>query len=333
MASVTKVCATTIAVMKLYDEGRILLNKKLGDYLPVVKGSNKEKLLIKDLLLHQAGLTPFIPFYKEIIDTAGTARHDLFAYKKSDSFAVKVADSFFMKKEWTDTMLSRILQSPLGMHGKYVYSDNDFIFLAKVVEAITGTTLDKYVQREFYKPMNLSATGFKPTEYMSVKKIAPSEDEPYFRKQLLRGNVHDPGAAMFGGTSGHAGLFSNAYDMAVIMQMLLNGGTFNGKRYLQKETIDLFTAYHSKNSRRGLGFDKPEKDNYKREEPYPALSASPFTFGHTGFTGTCVWADPKNSLVFIFLSNRLTPNGTNNKLLRMNVRTEIFQALYKAYGL
>lgn len=178
--------------------------------------------------------------------------------------------------------------------------------------------------------MNLSTTGFKPTGYMPEKNIAPSEDEPYFRKQLIRGTVHDPGAAMFGGVAGHAGLFSDAYDMAVIMQMLLNGGTYNGKRYLQKETIDLFTAYQSKNSRRGLGFDKPEKDNHKREEPYPCLSASPFAFGHTGFTGTCVWADPRNNLVYVFLSNRLTPDGTNNKLVRMNVRTEILEGLYKA---
>ncbi len=331
MASVTKVCATTLAIMKLYDQDKISLNKKLGDYLPLVKGTNKEKLLIKDLLLHQAGLVSFIPFYKEIIDTAGTARPDLFASVKSDSFSIKVADSFYMKKEWNDTMMNLILQSPLGAYGKYVYSDNDFIFLAKVVEAISGTTLDKYVQKEFYKPMNLSTAGFKPTEYMGLKNIAPSEDEPVFRKKLLRGNVHDPGAAMFGGVAGHAGLFSDAYDMAVIMQMLLNGGTFNGKRYLQKETIDQFTAYHSKNSRRGLGFDKPEKDNYKREEPYPALSASPAAFGHSGFTGTCVWADPKNNLVYVFLSNRLTPDGTNNKLVKMNVRTDILEAFYKAF--
>jgi CubicO group peptidase (beta-lactamase class C family) len=326
MASVTKVCAATLAIMKLYDQDKINLNKKLGDYLPLVKGTNKEHLVIKDILLHQAGLVAFI-------DSAGIPRADLFAATKSDSFNVKVAENLYMRKEWNDSMLSRILQSPLGLHGKYVYSDNDFIFLAKVVEAITGTTLDKYVQKEFYQPLGLTTAGFHPKEYMQVKNIAPSEDEPVFRKQLLRGDVHDPGAAMFGGVAGHAGLFSNAYDMAVIMQMLLNDGTFNGKRYLQKETIDLFTAYHSKDSRRGLGFDKPEKDNYKREEPYPALSASPLAFGHSGFTGTCVWADPKNNLVYVFLSNRLTPDGTNNKLVKMNVRTDIFEAFYKALGL
>lgn len=332
MASVTKMCATTIAVMKLFEQGKISLNKPVGEYLPSVKGAGKENLLVKDLLLHQAGLVPFIPFYKEVIDDAGRVRQDIFSEKKSDSFSIEVAANLYMRKEWTDTIFNRILKSPLGLPGKYVYSDNDFIFLAKIVEAITGTTLDKFVYKEFYRPMNLSTAGFKPTAFMPVKNIAPSENEPVFRNQLIHGHVHDPGAAMLGGVAGHAGLFSNAYDMAVIMQMLLNGGTFNGKRYLQKETINTFTAYHNTNSRRGLGFDKPEKDNDKSEEPYPCKSASAASFGHSGFTGTFVWADPTNNLVYVFLSNRLTPDGTNNKLLKMNVRTEILEAFYKVFA-
>ena len=148
--------------------------------------------------------------------------------------------------------------------------------------------------------------------------------------QLLWGDVHDPGAAMFGGVAGHAGLFSNAYDIAVIMQMLLNGGEINGRRYLKKTTVDLFTAYHSSISRRGYGFDKPEKDNQTRPEPYPCLSASPLSFGHTGFTGTCTWVDPQKKLVYVFLSNRVTPNGDNPLLLKMNVRTNIQETIYKA---
>jgi CubicO group peptidase (beta-lactamase class C family) len=332
MASVTKICATTLAIMKLYEQGKISLLKKLGDYLPSVKGTDKENLNIENILLHQAGLTPFIPFYKETIDSSGNPNPVLYATTKNDSFSIRVAENLFLRKDWDDTMNSRILQSPLGLTGKYVYSDNDFIFLAKVVEAITGTTLDQYVKKYFYQPLGLTTAGFKPREYLPLKRIAPSEQEPVFRKQLIHGDVHDPGAAMFGGVAGHAGLFSDAYDMAVIMQLLLNGGTFNGKRYLQQETIDLFTAYHSNSSRRGLGFDKPEKDNYKRAEPYPALSASPSTFGHTGFTGTCVWADPKYKLVYVFLSNRLTPDGTNNKLLKMNVRTNILEAVYKVFN-
>ncbi|HZE85014.1 MAG TPA: serine hydrolase, partial [Puia sp.] len=156
--------------------------------------------------------------------------------------------------------------------------------------------------------------------------------EPIFRRQLIRGDVHDPGSAMFGGVAGHAGLFSDAYDLALLEQMLLNGGSLNGRTYLKKETIDLFTAYHSETSRRGLGFDKPEKDNAKRKEPYPCLSASSQTFGHTGFTGTCVWADPKYNLLFIFLSNRVSPEENNPRLSSLSIRGRIQETIYQAMG-
>ena len=334
MASVTKICATTISVMRLYDEGKLDLKKKLGDYLPWVMGTSKENLIIENILLHQAGLVSYIPFYKETLEADGTPSAKYFAAVKNDSFNIRVANNMYMRSDWRDTLYKRILQSPLGHANKYIYSDNDFIFLGKIVEAISGMPLNDFAKEKFYKPMGLTTTGFKPTEQYAVNRIVPTEQEKQFRQQLLRGYVHDPGAAMFGGVAGHAGLFSNAYDLAVIMQMLLNGGTMNGKRYLQKETIDLFTAYHSNISRRGYGFDKPEKDNRFRPDPYPSLSASPRTFGHTGYTGTCVWADPTYNLVFIFLSNRVNPDGgENTKLLRMNVRTNIQEAIYKAMGL
>ncbi len=331
MASVTKICATTISVMKLYDEGKIDLKKTLGDYLPWVKGSNKENLLIENILLHQAGLVSYIPFYKETIDSAGNPSPKYYATTASDSFSIRVAQNLFMRNAWRDTLYQRILQSPLAATGKYIYSDNDFIFLGKIVEAVSGQTLDEYAKTTFYTPLGLTTTGFKPRERFTLNRIIPTEREKNFRQQLLRGDVHDPGAAMFGGVAGHAGLFSNAYDLAVIMQMLLNGGSFNGKKYLNTETVKLFTAYHSEISRRGYGFDKPEKDNATRPEPYPTLSASPLTFGHTGFTGTCTWADPAHQLIFIFLSNRVNPEGGDNrKLLNMNVRPKIHEAIYKA---
>lgn len=332
MASVTKICATTISIMKLYEEGRIDLNKTLGDYLPWVKGSNKENLLIGNILLHQAGLVSYIPFYKETIDSSGAPFSQYYAVKQSDSFGIRVAENLFMRNDWRDTLYQRILQSPLAATGKYIYSDNDFIFLGKIVEAVSGLPLNEYAKNEFYTPLGLTTTGFKPRERFALNRIIPTEQEKNFRRQLLRGDVHDPGASMFGGVAGHAGLFSNAYDLAVIMQMLLNGGNFNGKKYLHKETIELFTAYQSTISRRGYGFDKPEKDNASRPEPYPTLSASPQTFGHTGYTGTCVWADPASKLIFIFLSNRVNPEGgdVNRKLLNMNVRPKIHEAIYKA---
>ncbi|MGL6267956.1 MAG: serine hydrolase domain-containing protein, partial [Chitinophagaceae bacterium] len=320
MASVTKICATTISIMKLYDQGKIDLDKKLGNYLPWVRGSDKESILIKDILLHQAGLKAWIPFSRETIDTlTGIPKDGFYRQLPSADYSVRVADSLFMRTSWRDTLYRRILQSPLEAKGKYVYSDNDFIFLGLIVEAISGMPLNAYVQKEFYRPLGLVSAGFRPLDRFPKSQVAPTEAEKIFRRQLIHGYVHDPGAAMFGGVAGHAGLFSNAYDIAVIMQMLLNKGVMNGRRYISDSTIEKFTAYNSGISRRGLGFDKPEKDNATRREPYPTLSASPLTFGHTGFTGTCAWADPKENLVFIVLANRVHPDGSN-KFLRMNVR-------------
>ena len=294
MASVPKIFATNLAVMKLRDEGKLDIEKRLGDYLGWVKGTNKEHLQLKEILMHQAGLNAFIPFYKETVDSSkgGLAYYTVYSAKPVHSHSIRVAEGMYIRNDWQDTMFNRILQSKLGPEGRYVYSDNDFIFLGKVVEAISGKTLDQYVKDEFYDKLGLASTGFKPRERFPLSRIIPTEQEIGFRSQLLRGDVHDPGSSMFGGVAGHAGLFSTAYDLAVIGQMLLNHGTFNGKQYIQKSTLDLFTAYQSNISRRGYGFDKPEKDNATRKEPYPCLSVSPLAFGHTGYTGTCVWVDP-----------------------------------------
>lgn len=331
LASVTKISATTVSVMKLYEEGKLDINKTIGDYLPWVRGSNKEHIQLKNLLLHQAQLIAFIPFYKETIDKAGRPLPSIYSKFSSKDFSIKVAEDLYLRNDWQDTMYHRILLSKLGEPNKYLYSDNDFIFLGKVVEAITGKKLEDYTRETFYSPLAMTTTSFKPREHFPLNTIAPTENDTAWRQQLLRGDVHDPGAAMFGGVAGHAGLYSDAYDLAQLYQMLLNGGEMNGHRYFKKETIDTFTAYSTDISRRGLGFDKPEKDNDTRIDPYPALSVSPLTFGHTGFTGTCVWVDPAYNLVYIFLSNRVTPDGgDNNKLLKMNVRSNIQEVIYKA---
>jgi beta-N-acetylhexosaminidase len=330
LASVTKTTATTVAVMKLYEQGRLDLDKTLGDYIPMTVGTDKARLLVKDVLLHQAGLNPYISFYRETIDTASGQPSPAFYQARPDSlFSIPVAKNVWLRKDWNDTMLKRIVESKLGPRGKYVYSDNDFILLGKIVEAITAMPLDQYLQKTFYGPMGMASTGFRPWQRFVPEGIVPTEAESYFRKQLLQGYVHDEGAAMFGGVSGHAGLFSNAYDLSMLYQMLLNGGVFNGDRYLKKETINLFAAYHSENSRRGYGFDKPEKDNATRKEPYPSALASPLTYGHTGFTGTCVWVDPKTDLVYIFLSNRVYNTRANNLLGQLNIRGRVMDAIYK----
>jgi beta-N-acetylhexosaminidase len=331
MASVTKIMATTLAVMKLYDEGKLDLQKTIGDYLPWVKGTDKAPLKLWDVLLHQAGLKAWIPFYRETIDTLnnGSVNYNIYGRGRDSIHTVRVAENVYMRSDWVDTMYKRILQSELGPTGKYIYSDNDYIFLGIIIEQITGMTLDEYVRKTFYEKLDLKYTGFKPRDRFPVNYIAPTENEALFRQQLIRGDVHDPGAAMFGGVAGHAGLFSNAYELAVLAQLLVNGGVLNGQNMFKRSTIQYFTEYHSDISRRGLGFDKPEKDNATRREPYPTLSASPLTYGHTGFTGTCFWVDPKYNLVFIFLSNRVNSPDAG-KFLRMSIRPKVHEAVYKA---
>jgi CubicO group peptidase (beta-lactamase class C family) len=320
--------------MKLYDEGKLDLQKPLGHYLPWVKGSDKENLLIENILLHQAGLIPTTQFVKETLDTLRTPLPKYYSIRQTDSFSVRVAENLYIRNDWRDTMYKRMLESKLSPSDKYVYSDNDFIFLGKIVEAISGQPLDQYVRKTFYDPLGLTATGFRPLERFTLNRVVPTEKEKSFRLQHLRGDVHDPGASMFGGVAGHAGLFSTADDLAVIMQMLLNGGTIKGKQFMKPETIKLFSAYNSSISRRGLGFDKPEKDNERLREPYPSRLSSPLTIGHTGYTGTCVWADPKYNIVYVFLSNRVNPEGGDNlKLSRLNIRGKIQDQIYKAMGL
>ncbi|MBN8878585.1 MAG: serine hydrolase [Sphingobacteriales bacterium] len=333
LASVTKISATTVAVMKLYEQGKIGLDKKLGQYLPWVKGTNKANMLIKDILLHQAGLIPFIQFYKETLDPAtGLPNPAIYASSYSPQFPLRVANGMYIRSDWRDTLRNRILTSRVGAKNAYVYSDLDFIFLGNVVEAVTKIPLDKYVQDSFYAKMNMVTTGFRPLTRFAKERIVPTENDNFFRQQLLQGDVHDEGSSMFGEVAGHAGLFSDAYDLAKLYQMLLNGGELNGKRFLKLETIRLFTSYESKFSRRGYGYDKPEKDNDTRKEPYPSSLVSPQTFGHTGYTGTCVWTDPKYNIIFVFLSNRVYPTRENSKLSTLQVRSKIQDEIYRVLG-
>jgi CubicO group peptidase (beta-lactamase class C family) len=332
MASVTKICATTLGVMKLYDEGKLRLDKTLGTYLPWVRKSDKANLNIEKILLHQAGLVADVVFYRKTIDPV--TKKPLPQYFQPDSsakFSVRVAQNLYLRTDYADSMNQSIVDSKLLPGEKYVYSDNDFILMADVVKAISGLRIDEYVDKYFYKPMGLTSIGFNPRNRFDTNLIAPTELDQYFRYQHLRGDVHDEGSAMFGGDAGHAGLFSSAEDMGAILQMFLDGGSINGKQYIKPETLQLFTAYNSNISRRGIAFDKPEKDNYTTTDPhpYPSRFASPLTFGHTGYTGTCVWVDPKYDLVYVFLSNRVNPSRSNN-LYKFNIRGAIQDAVYKA---
>lgn len=326
LASVTKIAATTLGIMKLYEEKKIRLTDSIGKYLPWLKGSGKEHISLENLLLHQGGLVAWIPFYKETIDSTGTVRPGFYMPYPTQPYEVPVAEQLFMRKDWMDTMKMRIYNSPLSKEKKYVYSDNDFLFLGWVIEAVTQKPLDIYVNEAFYAPLGLKSIGFNPYNYMSISATAATEREPYFRNQLVRGYVHDMASAMFGGVAGHAGLFSDALDLWVLFEMLRNGGKMGPVQFFKRETIDLFTSYGTAISRRGLGFDKPEKDNSTRNQPYPSALVSPFTYGHTGFTGTCVWVDPAQKVTFVFLSNRICPDGTNTLLLTKNIRGRLMDA-------
>lgn len=330
IASVTKVAATTLAVMRLYESGKLNLDKTIGDYLSWVKGTDKAGLKIKDLLLHQAGLKSWIPFYKETLGEKNSQKPELYSNKPDNNKWIEVAKNLYLRGDYTDTIWNRVLNSPLENKGKSVYSDLDFYFLAAIAEKITGQHIDKYVDEQFYKPLGLKHTTYNPLKKFKETDIAPTENDIFFRHQQIRGYVHDQGAAMMGGVAGHAGIFSTANDVAVIFQMLLNKGTYKGQRYFKKETVEKFTAYNSLISRKGLGFDKPKED---KDDAGPAGNrSSGYAFGHQGFTGTCAWADPATGIVFIFLSNRVHPSAENGGINRLSVRTIAQDYIYEALG-
>ena len=328
LASLTKTTATTMSIMKLVEEGKVSIDKTIGDYLPWVRGNEKEKITIKDLLLHQAGLYPYIKFYESLLEKDGQFKAGLVSMALDNTHHTMITPSKFLIDSWIDSIHHKILESPLSTPGKYVYSDNDFIFLGAIVEQVAGMSLNAFTTKNLYAPLGMKSTGFLPLQKTSIEKIAASEIDNYYRHELIQGVVHDEGASVMGGIAGHAGLFSNATDLAKIYLMLLNKGQWEGNRYFQSNTIDLFTSYQTENSRRGLGFDKPEKNNAIDKDPYPCLSASPSTFGHTGFTGTCVWADPDKNLLFIFLSNRVYPTRDSKSYNALNIRSKIQEGLY-----
>ncbi len=328
-ASVTKIASTTLAVMKLYDKKLINLDEPLSTYLPYLQETNKSKITVRQVMTHQAGLVAYIPFFEKTLMPDGSADTAIYHKIKSPDYSLQVADSMFMRNEYKQRIMDIIINSPVNPKKGYEYSDLSMILMQQVVEKITGKPLNIYVDEEFYKPMGLYTLTFKPLEKFPKYKVIPTENDMYFRHQLVQGYVHDQGAAMFGGVAGHAGLFGTANDLAVIMQMLLQKGNYGGVQYIKPETVDLFTSAQYPNNRRGLGFDKrqPNSDGGPTCE-----AASMQSFGHTGFTGTYAWADPKNNLIFIFLSNRVYPSAATNKLAKMGIRTKVHQLLYKAFN-
>lgn len=330
LASVTKIAAATVSVMKLQDEGKISIYQPLSNYLSNLQNTDKKDLLIQDIMAHRAGLKAWIKFYEQTTTTGKKPRPSRAFYKDKSSapFTVPVTEKLFLRDDIPDTLWSQIRTSPLRSNTNYKYSDLGFYLMADLVKETTGQTLDRYVQNNFYRPLGLQTATYNPAKKFSLTRIPPTEEDSYFRAQRVHGYVHDMGAAMLGGVSGHAGLFANANDLAIIMQMLLNKGYYGGQRFLSSNTVQTFTTRHPKETRRGIGFDMLQLDT--SVDPNLSRKASPTTFGHLGFTGTCVWADPEHNLVYIFLSNRTYPSMNNRKFGRMDIRPRIQDVIYDA---
>ncbi len=323
LASLSKILSTNLEVMKMYDEGSLVLDKKIGSYLGYFKKNPKKYVPVANFLTHTAGLVPFIPYWKESL----TYNDGQASYSKDSSsfYSIKVADHLFLRYDYPEMMHKKMLNSEPKEVGKYVYSDLSFYYLKDLVEDHYKNNLNNLTRNDFYNGLGLSTMTYNPWQKVSRNRIAPTENDTLFRKQIIDGYVHDPGAAMLGGVAGHAGLFSNANDVAILMQMLLNKGSYGGVKYFNESTVTKFTAKYNANSRRGLGFDKPDV-NPKNS---PTCASAPLsTFGHTGFTGTATWADPENGIVYVFLSNRVHPSAENKKLVELNIRTDIQQVIY-----
>jgi CubicO group peptidase (beta-lactamase class C family) len=324
LASLTKVSATTMSVMHLYDQKRISMDSTLGAYLPQARNTNKSNILVRDVMLHQAGFAG-IGFQNQI-------KPENRSTDSSYNFPVKVSDGFFLRRNYFhDYMWPAILKENLVNTGKYVYSDINMYVMREVVEMQSSEPIEQYVQKEFYKPLGMQSAGYNPLWRFPKSQIVPTELDTRFRKTLVHGDVHDEGAAMQGGVSGHAGLFASATDLGILYQMLLNGGTYGGVQYFKPETVKLFISKQSKISRRGLGFDRGDPDSLVRYSIIQSKYSSAETFGHTGFTGTCVWVDPKYQLVYVFLSNRVHPTRAP-ELDQLKIRQRILDAVYRAIG-
>ncbi|GAA4447080.1 glycoside hydrolase family 3 N-terminal domain-containing protein [Nibrella saemangeumensis] len=328
MASVTKISTSTPALMRLVDEGKFDVNKTMADYMPGYKKSNKANLVWRDVLTHQAGLKAWIPFWMETKNTDGTFKPNTFATTRSRRYPIEVTDSLFLFRKYPDYIYEQIKNSPVSGKKEYVYSDLSFYLYPKIVKRLTKMDFEDYLKKTFYRPLGATTLTFNPRRFYPLERIVPTERDSLFRKTLIHGRVHDEGGAMLDGLSGHAGLFGTANDLMKLTQMYLQKGYYGGEQYISPATLAEFTRYQfpESGSRRGLGFEKP---SFKYSGNAPR-SASPDSFGHSGFTGTFTWIDPTYNLTYVFLSNRVYPTRNNNKISQLNIRQEVGDALYKA---
>ena len=352
LASLSKTTGTLLAIMKLYDTGKLQLADKASKYLTFLRGTDKENITITELLFHESGLPASLPFHRLPIEKTNTPPFltttkdttqvplgenmivgSAFKYKEgwvsritSLEYTSQVSDSFYVHNRFHEAAMQMIARTRLNSKA-YVYSCVNFILLKEIAETISGTSMDVFLDQEYYASMKLTDLAYLPLRTHKKEEIAPTLRKDYLRGNVVQGFVHDPDAAFLGGVSGNAGLFASAGDVAKVYQMLLNKGELDGKRYLSEETCKVFTTTTSPSGRRGLGYDKPV--------PAPRISpcspsAPSVVYGHTGYTGTCTWVDPANKLVYVFLSNRTYPNDGVNKLAKMGIRTKIQEVIYQS---
>jgi len=334
IASITKIAATVPLLMQMVDKGYLNLEDELGKHLEL-DSTNKESLIIREILAHQAGLYPWIPFYKQTLEKDTVSglmqlRDTLYSNEFSKNFPIKVAEDIFLHYSFPDSIIQQIIASELLEKKEYRYSDLGYYLFKELLENSYGDYLNAIIYNEFHNKLGMSNTSYNFSYYLNKDRIVPTEEDFIFRSQLLQGYVHDMGAAMQGGIGGHAGLFSNANDLAKLMQMYLQNGEYAGERYLSEEVVKEFTKcqFPNNDNRRGAGFDKAALPS---QEGGPASeNASQVGFGHSGFTGTLVWADPKTQIVYVFLSNRIHPDASNKKLLSMDVRTNIMEVIFNS---
>ncbi len=349
LASLSKTTGTLLAIMKLYDEGKLKLTDKASAYLTFLRGTDKENITITELLFHESGLPAGLPFHSLPIEKNNTPsflantkdsahyvrlnsttlkyKQDWVSRIPTPEFTIQVSDSFYVHNRLHEAAMRMIAKTYLNKKA-YVYSCVNFIVLKEIVEAISGMTMDVFLDREFYQPMKLNNMAYLPLRTHKKEDIAPTIKKDFLRNGMIDGYVHDPDAAFLGGISGNAGLFATATDVAKVYQMLLSNGELDGLRYLSTETCKLFTTTASASGRRYLGFDKSVTG--KPEHSPCCISAPAAVYGHTGYTGTCCWVDPVNNLVYVFLSNRTYPDDGVNKLAKTGVRTKIQEVIYQS---
>ncbi len=322
IASITKIAASTAGLMYLQSNDQFSLSGQLKDYIDL-PDSRYSTIRLRDMMAHQAGLTAWIPFYKRTLE-GGKPASAYYSSVKTDEFCIQVARDLWIRKDYTDSMYQQIMRTPLNSK-TYVYSDLGYYFVKKIIEKQSGKRLDEFLYDELYRPMGLRSLYYNPLNQMDQDRIVPTENDQAFRKQLIHGYVHDPGAAMLGGVGGHAGLFANATDLASLMQLFMNKGYFGGKYYMKEQVVEEYTKAQFSGNRRGAGFDRPTANG---GGTCHAL-ASQKSFGHSGFTGTLAWADPEYGINYVFLSNRVCPDQENWKLRDLNIRTEIQRVIYE----